>query len=51
MNGLIAEDTKRYRQALEAAGGVFGGIEPIQRFHEAFHRPLGCLTMLLLRSV
>ena len=40
MNQLIAEDTKRYRQALEAAGGVFGGIEPVQRFHEAFHRPL-----------
>ena len=40
MDRLIAEDTKRYRQALEAAGGVFGGIEPIQRFHEAFHRPL-----------
>ena len=40
MNRLIAEDTKRYREALEAAGGVFGGIEPIQRFHEAFHRPL-----------
>ena len=29
------------RQALEAtAGGIFGGIEPIQRFHEAFQRPL-----------
>ena len=40
MDRLIAEDTKRYRQALEAAGGVFGGIEPVQRFHEAFHRPL-----------
>ena len=30
----------RYRQSLEAAGGIFGGIEPIQRFHEAFHAPL-----------
>ena len=40
MDALIAEDTSRYRQALEAAGGVFGGIEPIQRFHEAFQGPL-----------
>ena len=40
MNALVAEDTKRYRQALEETGGVFGGIEPIQRFHEAFQRPL-----------
>ena len=40
MNGLVAEDTERYRQALEETGGVFGGIEPIQRFHEAFQRPL-----------
>ena len=36
MEALVKEDTQRYRQALEAAGGVFGGIEPIQRFHEAF---------------
>ena len=28
------------RKALEATGGVFGGIEPVQRFHEAFQRPL-----------
>ena len=40
MDAYIDEDTNRYRQALEAAGGVFGGIEPIQRFHEAFHAPL-----------
>ena len=40
MDVLVAEDTERYRVALEAAGGVFGGIEPIQRFHEAFQRPL-----------
>ena len=40
MDGLVDEDTDRYRQALEAAGGVFGGIEPVQRFHEAFWRPL-----------
>ena len=40
MDRLVSEDTARYRQALEAAGGVFGGIEPVQRFHEAFQRPL-----------
>ena len=40
MDVLLAEDTARYRQALEATGGVFGGIEPVQRFHEAFQRPL-----------
>ena len=40
MDGLIEEDTDRYRQALEATGDVFGGIEPVQRFHEAFQRPL-----------
>jgi len=40
MADLVAEDTQRYRTALEAADGVFGGIEPIQRFHEAFQGPL-----------
>ena len=40
MDAFIDEDTNRYRQALEAAGDVFGGIEPIQRLHEAFHRPV-----------
>ena len=40
MDRWVSEDTARYRQALEATGGVFGGIEPIQRFHEAFQRPL-----------
>ena len=36
MDALIQEDTNRYRGALEATGGAFGGIEPISRFHEAF---------------
>ncbi len=40
MDTLVEEDTQRYRQALEATGDVFGGIEPVQRFHEAFQRPL-----------
>ena len=41
MDALIDEDTERYRQALAATGSVFGGIEPVQRFHEAFQRPFG----------
>ncbi len=40
MDDLVAEDTQRYRAALEAAGGVFGGMEPIQRFHETFQGTL-----------
>ena len=40
MDKLVEGDTQRYRAALEAAGGVFGGIEPIQRFHEVFQSPL-----------
>ncbi len=40
MAGLLAEDTERYKQALKATGDVFGGIEPVHRFHEAFQRPV-----------
>ena len=40
MDELVLEDTQRYRKALEASSGVFGGIEPIQRFYEAFQAPL-----------
>ena len=40
MDDLVAEDTQRYRAALEAAGGVFGGIEPVQRFYETFQGTL-----------
>ena len=40
MDALVAEDTERYREALEAAGGVFGGIEPVQRFYEVFQGPV-----------
>ena len=36
MDALLQEDTDRYRGALEATGGAFGGIEPISRFHEEF---------------
>ncbi len=41
MHNLLDKDTQRYRNALEAAGGIFGGIEPIQRFYEVFHGSLG----------
>ena len=40
MTALLAEDTERYKQALEATGDVFGGIEPVLRFHEAFQGPV-----------
>ena len=40
MNALVAEDTERYREALKETGGVFGGIEPVHRFHEAFQLPV-----------
>ena len=40
MDVLVAEDTERYREALEETGGVFGGIEPVHRFYEAFQGPL-----------
>ena len=43
MEALVDEDTKRYRQALEETGGIFGGIEPIQRFHEAFQGPVDAM--------
>ena len=36
MDALLQEDTDRYKEALEATGGEFGGIEPISRFHEVF---------------
>ena len=40
MDALLAEDTARYRAALEKTGGVFGGIEPVHRFYEAFQDAL-----------
>ena len=40
MDALLREDTNRYKQALEATGGAFGGIEPISRFHEVFQGPV-----------
>lgn len=40
MDELVAEDTQHYRRALEATGGVFGGIEPVYRFYKAFDGPV-----------
>ena len=40
MDPLVSEDTQRYREALEATGGVFGGIEPVHRFYEEFQGPV-----------
>ena len=40
MDGWVSSDTQRYREALEATGGVFDGIEPVSRFYEAFQEAL-----------
>ena len=41
INRFVAQDTARYKRALEETGGVFGeGIEPVHHFHEAFQKPL-----------
>ena len=39
MDKHVAEDTARFQTALEKIG-EFGDIEPVQRFHELFQRPL-----------
>ena len=40
MDSLVREDITRYRKAIEAAGGVFGGSEPIQQLVKQFEGPL-----------
>ena len=40
MESLVREDIARYRQAIEAAGGVFGGSEPIQQLVKQFEGPI-----------
>ena len=40
MDSLVREDIARYRQAIEAGGGVFGGSEPIQQLVKQFEGPL-----------
>ncbi|RKU12990.1 hypothetical protein C6503_16470 [Candidatus Poribacteria bacterium] len=43
MASLVYEDSMRYKRALEAAGGVFGGVEPIQQLVKQFEGPLDAL--------
>ena len=40
MDALLQADKQRFKVALEAAGGTFGGIEPVERFHQQFEEPL-----------
>ena len=40
MESLVREDITRYRRAIEAVGGVFGGSEPIQQLVKQFEGPL-----------
>ncbi|MYB96168.1 TonB family protein [Candidatus Poribacteria bacterium] len=40
MDSLVREDIARYRRAIKAAGGVFGGSEPIQQLVKQFEGPL-----------
>ena len=40
MDARVGDDMERYRGALEETGGALGGVEPISRFHEAFHGPV-----------
>ena len=40
LDARVEEDINRYRNALEATGGQFGGVEPISRFHEVFQGPV-----------
>ena len=40
MDARVSEDMETYRVALEATGGEFAGVEPVSRFHEAFHAPV-----------
>ena len=40
MDAHVEKDMEKYRAALEATGGVFGGVEPVSRFHEAFQAPV-----------
>ena len=40
MDALVGKDMEKYRAALAATGGVFGGVEPVSRFHEAYEGPV-----------
>ncbi len=38
MDSLISQDAQKYQNALHQTGGKIGGIEPVQRFHEEYHK-------------
>ena len=38
MDTFIQQDGQRYQTALHQTGGTIGGIEPVQRFHEEYHK-------------
>ena len=40
IDALVEKDMEKYREALEATGGTFGGVEPVSRFHEAYQGPV-----------
>ena len=40
MDTLVMTDTVRYQRALQLTGGDITDIEPVSRFHEAFHRTI-----------
>ena len=40
MESFVREDIARYRRAIAAAGGVFGGSEPIQQLVKQFEGPI-----------
>ena len=40
MDSLVKNDTIRYQRALQLTGGDIDDIEPVSRFHEAFHRSI-----------
>ena len=40
MDALVNGDLVRYQRALQSTGGDINDVEPVSRFHEAFHSPL-----------
>ncbi len=40
MDSKVNGDQVRYQRALAATGNTAGDVEPVSRFHEAFHSPL-----------
>ena len=40
MEALVNSDMVRYQRALQSTGGDTNDVEPVSRFHEAFHSPL-----------